>query len=271
MVKRIVVSVVLAGLLLTLGAWLYCAVIFKKPLDATEQAILDQTRQRLQAAAPDSAYQDLTPFLSLTTPEGKARLALAKYCLGVAQTRAALEGDPAASRAAVKAFDPVIPRLAAILARPAIVPGIDWKLGLAQHNQQWIALRSLGQALTVAAVRRELDGDVAGSMRDLLLTVELGSKLGKNQNLIGEMVSIAVQNIGMTTLLDIQSRRVLPPKLARQVLQRLQRLPVDEHDLVASTDVEFLLISRTFDMIVDGHIGTSAAMQSLGGLSDAPS
>ncbi|MHB2017937.1 MAG: hypothetical protein ACYCW6_13385, partial [Candidatus Xenobia bacterium] len=44
-----------------------------------------------------------------------------------------------------------------------------------------------------------------------------------------------------------------------------------EHDLVASTDVEFLLISRTFDMIVDGHIGTSAAMQSLGGLSDAPS
>ncbi|MHC9544594.1 MAG: hypothetical protein AB9903_34180 [Vulcanimicrobiota bacterium] len=182
--------------------------------------------------------------------------ALSKYCYGkTSEIEAGLLKDKKQTEKDIKAFSMVVPEIEKTISQKYYFFPSNGDFGIDAACPNYLVMRSIAQSLAALGVYKEIHNKPTEAAECYMLSIMYGARIGSHGFLITQMISIAIEAIGVNPLHTLIAKGNMKSRDYRNIIAELDALPVEKDDFLHAMDEEYARTLNTLEDLKSGNAG----------------
>lgn len=266
--KVLIVLVIIFCTLAGISAAVYYFVFDVKLTDKARcDEIYQMTMKRMQDTEKlppqENGYNVLARITERNTPQNvkEPYVALSKYCYGkTSEIEAGLLKDKKQTEKDIRSFAQVVPEIEKTVDKKIYFFPSNGDFGIDVLIPNFLTIRAIAMNLAALGVYKEMHNKPEEAVKCYLLSLKYGDKIGTHGYLITQMISIAIEAIGINPFHTLIAKGNMKSRDYRNIIAELDALPIEKDDFLHAMDEEYTRTLNTLDDLQNGRIKSSQAL-----------
>jgi hypothetical protein len=259
-VRILIIIICILSALAGISAAVYHFLLDERLVDrARSEEIYRLTMKRMQdrerIPARDNGFNALAGVTAKNaTAAARAPYeSLGKNCNGkIADIEKSLTDDKKRTEKDIKNLIRVMPEIQKTVERKYYVIPCSGDFSLDYVMPNFLEMRAISQSLAALGVYREMQKRPEEAVKCYLLAIGYGARIGNSGGLLTQMISVALESIGISPLHNLLAKGKLKKEACLQIIAAIDALPLERDDFLNAMDEEYVRTLNSLDAMIAG-------------------